>query len=245
MRYGRIQDPDGRVVDVTFAEDGGVHAEDGAWSLDQVRLLAPVVPSKLIYVGLNYVDHAAELGMELPAEPLMFFKPPSSVIGPHEAVVHPAESSRVDYEGELAVVIGQRARNVGASRALDYVGGYTIANDVTARDFQLPGTQWTKAKAWDTFAPIGPWVETSTDPGSISIETFLNGELRQRSNTKNLHFAVEELVSYASRVMTLEAGDVIATGTPSGIGVMTPGDEVEVRCSGIGSLVNPVVGEEL
>lgn len=244
MRYGRIQDPDERVVSVTFGEDGGVHAEDGAWSIDEVRILAPVVPSKLIFVGLNYVDHAAELGMELPEEPLMFFKPPSCVIGPTAAVVHPAESTRLDFEGELAVVIGRRCRNLPADRALEHVWGYTIANDVTARDFQLPGTQWTKAKAWDTFAPLGPWVETDADPGGITIETFLNGEVRQRSNTKNLYFGVEQLVSYASRLMTLEAGDIIATGTPSGIGLMKPGDEVEVRCSGIGSLVNPVVGEE-
>lgn len=243
MRYGRIQDPDDNVVHATFGEDG-VHGEGGSWPLDEVRVLAPVVPSKLIFVGLNYVDHAEELGMDLPAEPLMFFKPPSSVIGHLEAVVHPTDSERLDYEGELAVVIGRRARNVPASRALAHVAGYTIANDVTARDFQLPSTQWTKAKAWDTFGPIGPWVETDVDPGAVTVETFLNGELRQQSNTKNLYFGVDQLVSYASRLMTLEPGDVIATGTPSGVGVMKPGDRVEVRLSGIGSLVNPVVGEE-
>jgi 2-keto-4-pentenoate hydratase/2-oxohepta-3-ene-1,7-dioic acid hydratase in catechol pathway len=242
MRYGRIESPDGRVRDVRFEGDQVV-ADDNCWSFDEVRVLAPVVPGKLLYVGMNYVDHAKELGVALPEEPLLFFKPPSAVIGDSAEIVHPRESTRVDYEGELAVVIGRRARDLSPSEAIDAVAGYTIANDVTARDFQQPDTQWTKAKAWDTFAPLGPWVETDIDPADVKVETYLNGALRQHSTTSNLCFAVDELVAYASRLMTLEAGDVIATGTPAGIGPMRAGDEVEVRIDGIGRLHNTVVAD--
>lgn len=242
MRYGRIQTPDGQVHQVRFEGDAAV-ADGASWTVDEVRILSPVAPGKLLYVGMNYVDHAAELGVPLPEEPLLFFKPPTAVIGDGAEIVQPHESARVDYEGEFAVVIGRRARNLSSRHAMAAIAGYTIANDVTARDFQQPDTQWTKAKAWDTFAPLGPWVETSLDPSDVRVETYLNGERRQESSTRNLCFGVHELVAYASRLMTLEPGDVIATGTPAGIGPMRPGDVVEVHIEGIGRLRNPVVAD--
>lgn len=243
MRYGRIQTPDGRRLDAQF-DDGSAIAAEAAWSVDDVRILPPVVPTKLIYVGMNYTEHAEELGAALPSEPLLFFKPPSALVGPGEPIVHPRDSERLDYEGELAVVIGQACRSVQESDAFDVVAGYTIANDVTARDWQRPDTQWTKAKAWDTFAPLGPWVVTDLDPTDVIVRTILNGEVRQEASTAKLHFGIPELIAFASRLMTLQPGDVIATGTPVGIGAMRPGDQVEVRVEGIGSLTNPVVGED-
>lgn len=242
MKYGRIATPDGDRVEVRF-DDGTASADGTTWNLDEVRLLPPVQPTKLIYVGMNYIEHAVELGADLPEEPLLFFKPPSALVGPDDAVVHPSDSQRLDYEGELAVVIGQRCRAVAAEKAFDVISGYTIANDITARDWQRPDTQWTKAKAWDTFAPLGPWVVTDLDPTDLTLRTLLNGEVRQESSTAKLHFGVPELIAFASRLMTLEPGDVIATGTPVGIGAMKPGDEVEVQIEGIGSLRNRIVEE--
>jgi 2-keto-4-pentenoate hydratase/2-oxohepta-3-ene-1,7-dioic acid hydratase in catechol pathway len=208
--------------------------------LDQVRLLAPTRPSKIIAVGLNYRSHAAEVGAQVPEEPLLFFKPPSAVIGPEEPIVRPPVSQRVDYEGELAVVIGRRAKNVSVSEAMDYVLGYTCANDVTARDLQARDDQWTRAKGFDTFCPLGPWIETELDPADLRIETRVNGQVRQSGRTSDLVFGVPQLISYISQVMTLEPRDVILTGTPVGIGPLQPGDVVEVEISGIGVLRNPV-----
>jgi 2-keto-4-pentenoate hydratase/2-oxohepta-3-ene-1,7-dioic acid hydratase in catechol pathway len=191
-------------------------------------------------VGLNYRDHAAEVRLPVPEEPILFLKPPSSVIGPGEPILLPPQSDRVDYEAELAVVIGKVARNVPMERAGDYVFGYTCLNDVTARDLQKKDGQWTRSKSFDTFCPIGPWVETEVDPSDLPIELYLNGECRQRSRTSELIFGPLFLVEFVSKVMTLQPGDIIATGTTSGIGPMKVGDKVEVRIDGIGSLINPV-----
>ncbi len=213
--------------------------------LAQVVLLAPCTPSKIVALGLNYRDHAAELGSPLPDEPLLFLKPGTAVIGPDAAIVYPKMSRRVDYEAELAVVMGRTARRVKEAAAWDYILGYTAFNDVTARDLQKKDVQFTRAKSFDTFAPLGPWIETEIpNPDNLTVEAYLNGERRQHSNTGNLVFGVAHLVSFISRIMTLLPGDVIATGTPSGIGPMRPGDIVEIRVEGIGTLRNRVVAEE-
>lgn len=214
----------------------------GLCKLAEVKLLAPVTPSKVLAVGLNYRDHAEEMSLPIPEDPILFMKPPSSVVGPEAAIVTPPQSARVDYEAELAVVIGKSASKVSRDDAVDHIWGYTCLNDVTARDLQSKDGQWTRAKGFDTFCPIGPWIETEVDPRDLSVELYLNSELKQRSSTSNLIFDVYELVSFASHIMTLNPGDVIATGTPSGIGPMAPGDRVEVRIGGIGSLFNSVKG---
>ncbi|AFM25737.1 fumarylacetoacetate hydrolase family protein [Desulfomonile tiedjei] len=211
------------------------------FQLNQVKLLPPCVPSKIVAVGLNYRDHAEELHLTLPEEPLLFMKPSTSVIGPGDSVSLPPQSQRVDYEAELGIVIAKTARRVGLDEARDYILGYTCLNDVTARDLQTKDGQWTRAKGFDTFCPIGPWIDTEIDPTDLGIELYLNGERKQRSRTSNLIFSPAELVAFISGVMTLQPGDVIATGTPSGIGPMKHGDNVEVRIEGIGSLVNPIV----
>jgi 2-keto-4-pentenoate hydratase/2-oxohepta-3-ene-1,7-dioic acid hydratase in catechol pathway len=210
------------------------------YALEAGRLLAPVQPTKVVAIGLNYRDHAEEVHLPLPDEPILFIKPSSSVIGPLDPILLPRTSRRVDYEAELAVVIGKKARNVPEDRAAEYIAGYSCLNDVTARDFQKKDGQWTRAKSFDTFCPIGPWVETEVDPSDLAIELLLNGEPKQRSRTSNLIFNPFQLVAFVSGVMTLFPGDVIATGTPSGIGRLAPGDQVEVRIEGIGSLINVV-----
>lgn len=214
-------------------------------TLSDVTLLAPCEPSKIIALGLNYRDHAAEFGREVPDEPLIFMKPSTSVIGPDGDIVYPRMSRRVDYEAELAVVMGQTARHVPENQALDYVLGYTAFNDVTARDLQKKDGQFTRSKSFDTFAPMGPWIETDLpDPDNLAVEAYLNGERRQHSNTNHMVFGVAHLISFISRIMTLLPGDVIATGTPSGIGPMKVGDMIEIRVEGIGSLKNRIVAEE-
>lgn len=204
------------------------------------RLLAPCMPSKVVALGLNYRDHAEETRMPIPHEPLLFLKPSTSVIGPGEPIVIPPMSERVDYEAELAVVIKRAAKDVSREEADAFVWGYTCLNDVTARDLQGKDGQWTRAKGFDTFCPIGPCVVTGLDPSSLTIEGVLNGEVRQRSCTSQLVFSVPEIVSFVSRIMTLLPGDVIATGTPSGIGPLRRGDVFQVRIQGIGVLENPV-----
>ena len=181
------------------------------------------------------------MGLALPAEPVLFLKPPTTVIGPGDTVVYPAASLQVDYEAELGVVIKKRTRGVGPEEAPDHILGYTCANDVTARDLQKKDGQWTRAKSFDTFCPVGPWIETGLDPADLLIQSYLNGERRQSSRTSQLIFKVNELVSFISGIMTLEPGDLIITGTPAGIGPMQPGDEIEVRIEGIGSLKNRVI----
>ncbi len=208
--------------------------------LEECRLLAPTLPSKVVAIGVNYRDHAEEMGHPLPEEPLMFLKPSTAVIGPGETVRKPSVCQRLDYEGELAVVVQGLVRKADVETARASILGYTIANDVTARDLQLKDGQWTRAKGFDTFCPLGPWIETDLDAESVNIETRLNGETRQSSSTKNLIFGPAELVSYVSNVMTLLPGDVILTGTPSGVGPMEPGDDVEVEIAGIGVLRNVI-----
>ncbi len=210
------------------------------FSLSEVRLLSPSIPSKVVAIGLNYRDHAEELNMPLPEEPLLFMKPSSSVIGPGATILLPPQSRRIDFEAELAVVIGRTACNVKSQDAGDFILGYTCLNDVTARDLQGKDGQWTRAKGFDTFCPMGPWIETEIDPADLAIELYLNGERKQNSRTSNLIFDPCRLVEFVSAVMTLFPGDVIATGTSSGIGPMESGDVVEVRIEGIGSLENNV-----
>jgi 2-keto-4-pentenoate hydratase/2-oxohepta-3-ene-1,7-dioic acid hydratase in catechol pathway len=198
------------------------------------------LPTKIVLVGLNYKDHARELEMPLPAEPILFLKPPTALIGPEDYIRHPKQSRRVDYEAELAVVIRTECKGVAPDDVMDFVEGFTCLNDVTARDLQKKDVQWTRAKSFDTFCPVGPEVVRDIDPNNVTIQSFLNGELRQDSNTSNFIFKVEELVSFVSHVMTLKLGDIIATGTPSGIGAMQRGDTIEIKIEGIGTLRNYV-----
>jgi 2-keto-4-pentenoate hydratase/2-oxohepta-3-ene-1,7-dioic acid hydratase in catechol pathway len=231
--------------DQLYAVEGSVFEAPrrGEWigPLAEVRLLAPCAPTKIVAVGLNYADHAAETDNPIPAEPLIFFKPPSAVIGPGQAIVCPPASRRVDYEAELAVVIGRRAKDVPPERAADAVLGYTCGNDVTARDLQGRDRLWTRAKGFDTFCPLGPWIVTGLNPADLAVECRVNGQTRQRSSTRHLIFAVPELIAFISGIMTLEPGDVILTGTPAGIDPLRPGDRVEVEVEGVGVLENPVV----
>jgi 2-keto-4-pentenoate hydratase/2-oxohepta-3-ene-1,7-dioic acid hydratase in catechol pathway len=230
-------------------EGDDIHLLDGKsnqskFPLEEVRLLPPCEPSKVVAIGLNYRDHAEELHMALPTEPLLFLKPSTAVLGPGDSIILPPQSQWVDYEAELAVVIGKTARGVPVTKAADYILGYTCLNDVTARDLQAKDGQWTRAKGFDTFCPIGPWIETELDHKDLKIELFLNGTLKQVSRTSNLVFNPFELVAFISNIMTLLPGDVIATGTPSGIGPMAAGDAVEVRIEGIGGLFNLVGKKE-
>ncbi|HET6500762.1 MAG TPA: fumarylacetoacetate hydrolase family protein [Amycolatopsis sp.] len=211
------------------------------WPLADIRLLAPILPTKVIAVGRNYAAHAAEFGNEVPTSPMIFLKPSTSVIGPNAAIKLPAASERVDFEGELAVVIGQQPiRNVPASRALGTVLGYTIANDVSARDLQKSDGQWGRAKGFDTFCPLGPWIETALDPADLALRTELDGEVKQDSRTSLLIHKIPELIEFVSGVMTLLPGDVILTGTPAGVGPMAGGQQVSITVEGIGTLTNPV-----
>jgi len=208
--------------------------------LTGVKLLPPCAPSKVVAVGLNYRDHAEEMGLAIPDEPIIFLKPPTSVIGPETPIHYPATSRRVDYEAELGVVIKDRIRGISPRVAPSHILGYTCANDVTARDLQKKDGQWTRAKSFDSFCPVGPWIETELEPGDLLVQSWLNGELRQSSRTSQFIFPVNELVSFIAGIMTLEPGDLIITGTPAGIGPMKPGDEIEIRIEGIGSLKNKV-----
>lgn len=211
------------------------------WPLADIQLLAPSAPSKIVCVGRNYAEHAAELGNEPPKEPLIFLKPPSSVIAPEEAIVLTPLSERVDYEGELAIVIRKNCRNLSASDDVEpYILGYTCLNDVTARDLQKKDVQFTRAKGFDTFCPFGPWIETDVDLKAARVETFVNKKKRQSAAITEMIFGVDVLVRWISQVMTLLPGDVIATGTPSGIGPLHAGDVVEVGIDGIGTLSNSV-----
>jgi 2-keto-4-pentenoate hydratase/2-oxohepta-3-ene-1,7-dioic acid hydratase in catechol pathway len=222
--------------------DGLENTSGEGMSLPEVTLLAPCEPTKIVALGLNYRDHAAEFGHPIPEEPLIFLKPSTAVIGPDADIVYPSMSRRVDYEAELAVVIGRTCRFVKTEDFRDYVLGYTCINDVTARDLQKKDGQFTRSKSFDTFAPLGPWIETAIpDPDNLTVEAYLNGERRQHGNTRNMVFGVATLVSFISRIMTLGPGDVIATGTPAGIGPMAPGDVVEIRVEGIGRLRNRIV----
>jgi len=208
------------------------------YKLQDVTLDVPVLPSKIVCVGLNYTNHAKELGMDLPEEPIIFIKPPSAVIGHLDNIVYPKYSTQVDYETELGIVISKEAHHVRSENAGEFIGGYTVINDVTARDKQRKDIQWTRAKSFDTFAPIGPCIETELNPMNQKISLMLNNVLKQNSNTKNMIFDVYELIEFISEVMTLKPGDIIATGTPPGVGPMKVGDIVEAKVEGIGILKN-------
>jgi 2-keto-4-pentenoate hydratase/2-oxohepta-3-ene-1,7-dioic acid hydratase in catechol pathway len=210
------------------------------FAIGDVRLLAPILPSKVLAVGRNYAAHAAELGNDVPERPLIFLKPSTSVIGTGDAIRLPADSERVEHEAELALIVGKVAKDVPPEKALDVVFGYTCANDVTARDQQRADVQFTRAKGYDSFCPIGPWIETSFDPSAVRIRAVVNGEVRQDGNTSNMIFDIPTLISFMSKVMTLVPGDVILTGTPEGVGPIVDGDTVTVSIDGIGDLVNPV-----
>ena len=213
--------------------------------LEDLSLLAPVIPGKIVAVGRNYAAHAKELGNEVPGEPILFMKPPSSLLDPGGAIVRPAASARVDFEGELAIVIGDRCRHVASDSWRDVVLGLTGANDVTARDLQKKDVQFTRGKGFDTFCPIGPWIETDLDPSDLSIVTRVNGDVRQDGRTSQMVFDCGALVEFVSSIMTLEPGDVILTGTPAGVGPLVKGDVVEVEIEGIGVLSNEVTDEEI
>jgi 2-keto-4-pentenoate hydratase/2-oxohepta-3-ene-1,7-dioic acid hydratase in catechol pathway len=211
--------------------------------LAEVRLLPPVLPGKILCIGRNYVAHAKEQDTEVPEVPLIFLKPPSSLIGPGDTIYLPPQSKQVEHEAELVVVIGRRGRWIAPEHALDYVLGYTAGIDVTARDLQRRDGQWTRSKGFDTFCPIGPWIETEFDPADALINLHVNGELRQMASTRDMVFRVNQLIAFASSVMTLEPGDILMTGTPAGVGLLLPGDQVEVMIEGIGKFNNPVLAE--
>ncbi|WP_054814359.1 fumarylacetoacetate hydrolase family protein [Nocardia arizonensis] len=262
MRLGRVASPDG--VAFVSIEGEGNDAVDGSfvareiaehpfgtptftgrsWPLADVRLLAPILASKVICVGKNYAAHAAEMGGPAPENPVIFMKPSTAIVGPNASIILPPSSSQVDYEGELAVVIGRPCKDVPAARAREVILGYTVANDVTARDQQRADGQWTRAKGYDTFCPLGPWIETSSDPSDLEIVTELDGAVCQRSRTSLLLHDIPTLIEWISTVMTLLPGDVILTGTPEGVGPMRPGQQVSVTVEGIGTLTNSVAAKQ-
>lgn len=254
MRFVRFEDSDNQIHQGWIVDDqvglvdgsifGAFQRQEVSIPLRKVRLLPPVMPSKIVCVGRNYAEHAREQGADLPSEPLIFFKPPSSLVAPGEAIVLPPQSQQVEYEGELAVVIGKRAKNITSEIARQHILGYTIANDVTARDLQHKDNQWTRAKGFDTFCPVGPWIETSVDPFDLLVSTHVNGILRQMSSTKDMIFPIYELAAYITSIMTLEPGDLILTGTPAGVGGLKHGDSVRITIEGIGELSNPVINSE-
>ncbi|NKR95259.1 DUF2437 domain-containing protein [Rhodococcus hoagii] len=256
MRLGRIASPDG-VAFVSIEGEGdaqtakeiaehpfGTPTFTGrSWPLADVRLLAPILASKVICVGKNYAAHAAEMGGEAPEDPVIFIKPNTSIAGPGAPIMLPPSSNEVHYEGELAVVIGRPCKDVSAAKALDVVLGYTVANDVTARDQQRHDGQWTRAKGYDTFCPLGPWIETNVDVSDVEITTEVDGEIKQRSRTSLLLHDIPKIIEWVSAVMTLLPGDVILTGTPEGVGPIVDGQSVSVTVEGIGTLTNPVAAK--
>jgi 2-keto-4-pentenoate hydratase/2-oxohepta-3-ene-1,7-dioic acid hydratase in catechol pathway len=242
VRYGLLEGD--RVRELLRPYFEGLTPMKTVRPLAEVRLLAPARPSKMLCIGLNYRDHAREMKQPLPEEPVLFLKPTSALAGPGQPVVYPAMAGQVDHEAELAIVIGRRCRCVPPEEAAACILGYTCFNDVTARDLQAKDGQWTRAKSFDTFGALGPWMETDPgDPNRLAVTCRVNGQVRQQSNTDQLAFNCQFLVSWASRIMTLEAGDVIATGTPSGISPVRPGDVMEVEVEGIGVLSNRVIAE--
>ena len=244
-RYGLIEHDRLRVLKGDNPFERPTQTEDEAIPLAESRLLAPVVPSKVVCVGRNYREHAAELGNPMPSEPLLFLKAPSAIIATGDAIELPPESRQVEHEGELAVVIGRRARRLGPSDdPLAYVFGYTCLNDVTARDLQRKDVQFTRGKSFDTFCPVGPLINTDINALDVEVTTRVNGIVRQQASTALMAFPVPLLIRYISQVMTLLPGDLIATGTPAGVSALSPGDIVEVEIAGIGTLSNKVVSRE-
>ncbi|GAA4639684.1 fumarylacetoacetate hydrolase family protein [Actinoallomurus vinaceus] len=243
LSFGVVED-DETIATIAAHPFGEIQLTGERHQLADVRLTAPILPSKVVAIGKNYAEHAREMGGEPPAEPVMFMKPSTAVIGHRETIAYPSLSERVDFEGELAIVIGRLCRDVPASRVSDVILGYTCANDVTARDLQQRDGQWTRAKGFDTFCPLGPWIETELDPSDLAITTMVNGEIRQSSRTKQLLHGIPTLVEYVSQVMTLLPGDVILTGTPEGVGPLQVDDEVAVTIENIGTLSNTVVSRD-
>lgn len=259
VHYGAVEDRGGElwIVDLASAPEEDLafqlaHARAASWTFDfepmplsTAQLLPPVTPSKIVCVGRNYRDHAKELGNDVPSEPLLFFKPPSALLNPGGVVRIPAASDRVDFEGELAVVIGRRATRLAPGADWrKVVRGYTLANDVTARDLQKKDGQWTRAKGFDTFCPVGPLVSDEIDPiGGVTLETRINGELRQTGSTLDFIFSIPAVLSFITAAITLEPGDLILTGTPSGVGPLAPGDQVEVHIAGLGTLSHAVAAD--
>lgn len=213
---------------------------DKEYKNKDVKILPPCIPTKIVAIGLIYKDHIEELGFPFPDEPIIFFKPTTGIIGHEDAIIYPSMTSRVDYEAELAIVIKDKIKDIDENDASKHVLGYTCFNDVTARDLQKKDVQWTRAKAFDTFSPVGPCIVDDIDPNNVLVESYLNGELKQSSNTKNFIFKVEKLISFISKVMTLLPGDIIATGTPYGVGPMNSGDIIEIKIEGIGTLKNHI-----
>lgn len=247
-RFGVVGEEDGTPTIAVLKGDplyAGYELTGQKVAVDDVRLLAPVIPrSKVVCVGKNYAAHAAEMGGEVPETPLVFLKPNTSVIGPGEPIVYPAQSSEVHFEGELAVVVGRICKDVAVEDVDKVVFGYTAANDVTARDLQRTDGQWARAKGFDTFCPLGPWIETNLDPADLRVTTELGGEVKQDGRTSDMVFSVADVVAYVSSFMTLLPGDVVLTGTPEGVGPMQVGDSVSVTVEGIGTLTNPVVSHD-
>lgn len=247
-QYGVVGGADGDEIVASVIGDplyAGVELTGEQLPLADVRLLAPVIPrSKVVCIGRNYVAHAEELGHDVPKEPLVFLKPNTSVVGPYDPVVYPRQSSNVHFEGELGIVIGRICRDVPPERVADVIYGYTVGNDVTARDLQETDDQWARAKGFDSFCPLGPWIETDLDPSDVRVRTELNGELKQDGTTSLMIFDVPTVVSYITSFMTLLPGDVVLTGTPAGVGPMQVGDDVSVTVDGIGTLTNKVVSRD-
>ncbi|OIO80660.1 MAG: hypothetical protein COW11_01255 [Candidatus Omnitrophica bacterium CG12_big_fil_rev_8_21_14_0_65_43_15] len=240
VNYGVVEE--NKIHQVSGSVFGEFKKTDKVFDMNSVKLLSPVEPSKIIAVGLNYKDHARELNLPIPQEPIIFLKPPTSVIADNESIVYPPRVGQIDYEAELGIVIKKKAKNIPEKKIKDYILGYTCVNDVTARDLQTKDGQWCRSKSFDTFCPIGPFiVNGGIEANNLDIKLYLNGVLKQSSNTGNFIFRVEQLVSFASYVMTLLPGDIISAGTPSGVGPMTIGDEVVVWIEKIGSLTNYVV----
>ena len=239
VAFGVVEGDD--VAEMASHPFGPVSLTGNRLPLSEVRLLAPVLPSKVVAIGKNYADHATEMGGDVPERPLLFLKPSTAVIGSGDKIAYPPSSSRVDYEGELAVVIGRLCRDVPVERAAEVILGYTCGNDVTARDQQKTDGQWSRAKGYDTFCPLGPWIETDVDATDLRVTTTLSGETKQDGRTSQIVHKIPDLIAYITSCMTLLPGDVILTGTPAGVGPMQTGDEVVVEIEGIGRLVNTVV----
>ncbi len=241
-RYGWLHED--KVGDIEGELFGKYKRLEATTSLSDVKLLAPAAPSKILCIGRNYVEHAKEQGHEVPKVPIIFLKPPSAILNPGETVILPPQSQQVEHEAELVVVIGKRCHNVTAEEAKKYIFGYTVGNDVTARDIQNAESQWTRAKGFDTFCPFGPWIDTEFNAADAVITCKVNGQPRQMASTRDVVFSVPTLIAYISSVMTLEPGDLIFTGTPAGVGPLRDGDEVVVEIEGLGVLRNTVKAEK-
>ncbi|MDI3480582.1 MAG: hypothetical protein PWQ97_237 [Tepidanaerobacteraceae bacterium] len=239
IKYGVLEED--TIYEITGSVFGDFQLGSKKYYISEVTLLSPVSPTKVVCVGKNYKEHALEMGEDISEEPVIFLKPPTAVVNPGDAIVYPEMSKRVDYEGELVAVIKSVCKNIQPANVPNYILGYTCGNDVTARDLQKRDGQWTRGKSFDTFCPLGPWIETDVSPECLKLRTYLNGELKQDSSTALMITPVFELISFVSRIMTLLPGDVVMTGTPAGIGPMDRGDVVEVQIEGIGSLKNYVI----